>query len=255
MVIRPAVALLLLVTWSPECSRHEGATAVRRLESDRYDLELGQLDGTPITTSVVLKSTGHEAVTIDRIGTFSGSITTRLRSGAGEFHVPPEAGGKMHFELPPGQTVLLEITVDPKTLAESHGRRVTVHSNDSVEPTLSLSLSMAAPAHAALVQAQANPQGQGGPPPHITVSQEEIDFGEVFMGEVPRKTIKLSNKGEGDLRVQKIHSTCGCTAARKVNSVDVSLKDLESGAKEMVLKPGEETDIEISLDTSKMKGQ
>jgi hypothetical protein len=252
MVIRSAVVLLLLVTWSPACSRSDGATAARRLESDRYDLDLGQLDGTPVTRSVVLKSTGQQTVTIDRIGTFSGSITTRLKSGAGEFQVPPDAGGKMHFELPPGQTVLLEITVDSKTLTELHGRRITVHSNDSVEPTLSLSLSMAEPTKAALVQAAA--AQDNGPPPRIAVSQEEIDFGELFMGEVPKKIIELSNKGEGDLRVQKIHSSCGCTAVRKVSSVDVSLKDLESGAKEMVLKPGEETDIEISLDTSKMKG-
>src|SRR5262249_3120024 len=151
-----------------------------------------------------------------------------------------ETGGKTEFTLAPGQTVMLEITVDPKGLAEAHSRRVTVHSDDSVEPTLSLSLSMKSAPATARHEAPAD----DGPPPHIVVSEDKIDFGEVFMGEIPKKIIKVSNTGEGNLTVRQIHSTCGCTAARKVKGgLDVNLKELGENGKELVLKPGEETEV------------
>jgi hypothetical protein len=253
MAIRSAFCVLLLLAWSPACSRSEAATADRRLESDQYDVDLGRLGQAPVTKSVVLKSTGREPVTIARIGTYSGSITTRLRTSAGEFQVSTEAGGQTHCVLSPGQTALLEITVDPKGMTESHGRRITVHSDDSVESALSIGLSLKAPPAPPVALAQA--RTEDGPPPHIAVSEDTIDFGDIFTGEVPRKIIKVSNKGEGNLVVRQVRSTCGCTAARKVTGgLDVSLRDLGTDGKELVLKPGEETDIEISLDSSKMNG-
>ncbi|MFO0980479.1 MAG: hypothetical protein U1E76_01835 [Planctomycetota bacterium] len=57
-----------------------------------------------MTQSFVLKSTGREPVSIERVGTYSGNITAQLMTTQGEFPVAKDGGGATHLVLKPGET-------------------------------------------------------------------------------------------------------------------------------------------------------
>ncbi|MFO0980478.1 MAG: DUF1573 domain-containing protein [Planctomycetota bacterium] len=140
-------------------------------------------------------------------------------------------------------------------MTESRPRRVTVHSDDSVEPTLTLTLDMKAPRNAAL-SGKLTAEDLGGVPPHITLSETKVDFGEIFTGEVVQHALKVRNEGEGDLKIKRVAATCGCTVTKikMPGGQELNGKDLENEGKEVVLKPGEEAGLEVSLDSRKLGG-
>ncbi|MFC1712375.1 DUF1573 domain-containing protein [Candidatus Poribacteria bacterium] len=59
--------------------------------------------------------------------------------------------------------------------------------------------------------------------PVLSVSEEIWDFGIIKQGEVVKHTFKLKNTGNNDLIIDKVRTTCGCTA------VMLSSKNIPSG--------------------------
>ncbi|MCX6356559.1 MAG: DUF1573 domain-containing protein [Candidatus Aureabacteria bacterium] len=53
----------------------------------------------------------------------------------------------------------------------------------------------------------------GGPAPRISFSEKEYDFGEVIGVEKVEHLFKFKNTGKSDLSIDKVNTTCGCTAA------------------------------------------
>jgi hypothetical protein len=48
-------------------------------------------------------------------------------------------------------------------------------------------------------------------PPVAVLPETVLDFGEVYLGEVVAKEIKITNKGKRNLVIKKVKGTCGCT--------------------------------------------
>ncbi len=75
--------------------------------------------------------------------------------------------------------------------------------------------------------------------PHLTVGQKEFRFGEIFAGEKVDHLFKLRNSGDAPLVVERVKSSCGCTAAFLSNHS---------------LLPGEEAELQAVFDSRRFQG-
>ncbi|MFQ5805413.1 MAG: DUF1573 domain-containing protein [Phycisphaerae bacterium] len=92
-----------------------------------------------------------------------------------------------------------------------------------------------APAIAQQVTGKAPPP-ESAAAPKLEVSTSEWDFGVKWAGEKAETTITLRNVGDAPLHIDRVKTSCGCTAAR---------------VKDKVLQPGETQDVEVSYNTKK----
>ncbi|HOJ38109.1 MAG TPA: DUF1573 domain-containing protein [Ignavibacteriales bacterium] len=76
--------------------------------------------------------------------------------------------------------------------------------------------------------------------PRLELSDMQIDFGNVKEGEIINYPLKLKNTGKKPLIISNINPSCGCTV------VNFSKKEL---------LPGEETTVDIKLDTKGFSGR
>jgi len=53
----------------------------------------------------------------------------------------------------------------------------------------------------------------GGGAPDIELSQSETDLGEITIGEIRTVDIPVQNLGSGDLIIEAVSTSCGCTTA------------------------------------------
>lgn len=49
--------------------------------------------------------------------------------------------------------------------------------------------------------------------PNLVVELPTFDFGEVPQGQTVRHSFSFNNDGDEPLLIEKVHSSCGCTAA------------------------------------------
>ena len=70
--------------------------------------------------------------------------------------------------------------------------------------------------------------------PQITFVYEWLDFGDVVIGEIVDRDLKVSNLGDAPLIVEVISSSCGCTTAT---------------LKRMTVLPGDSTTLHIEFDS------
>jgi hypothetical protein len=75
--------------------------------------------------------------------------------------------------------------------------------------------------------------------PAVNVPQPAHDFGAILQGEIVRHRFAFSNTGDAPLNVEKVSSSCGCTAAL---------------ASAKVLAPGESGEIQASFDSARFRG-
>lgn len=75
--------------------------------------------------------------------------------------------------------------------------------------------------------------------PTVTVPQPEFDFGTIYQGEQVRHAFVFSNSGKDVLNIEKVSSSCGCTAA---------LASAKS------LAPGSSGEIQATFDSTRFRG-
>ena len=75
--------------------------------------------------------------------------------------------------------------------------------------------------------------------PNLVVEQPVFDFGEVAQGDKVPHTFKFRNDGDEPLLIDRVKSSCGCTAAL------VSAK---------TLAPGESGEVKTNFDTTRFRG-
>jgi len=75
--------------------------------------------------------------------------------------------------------------------------------------------------------------------PVVRVDQPEHDFGTILQGENVRHVFTFANQGNAPLAVEKVTSSCGCTAAL---------------ASAKLLAPGESGEIQASFDSARFRG-
>ncbi len=76
--------------------------------------------------------------------------------------------------------------------------------------------------------------------PVVSVPQMSHDFGTILQGETVRHRFAFSNSGDAPLNIEKVSSSCGCTAAL---------------ASARVLAPGESGEIQTSFDSGRFRGE
>lgn len=75
--------------------------------------------------------------------------------------------------------------------------------------------------------------------PTVSVPRPDHDFGTIYEGETVRHVFSFANSGNAPLVIEKLSSSCGCTAAL-------------SSAKS--LAPGESGEIQASFDSTRFRG-
>jgi len=75
--------------------------------------------------------------------------------------------------------------------------------------------------------------------PTVSVANAQHDFGTIYQGETVRHVFVFSNLGNAPLNVEKVTSSCGCTAAL---------------ASAKVLAPGASGEIQTSFDSTRFRG-
>ncbi|MCM2264727.1 MAG: DUF1573 domain-containing protein [Desulfuromonadales bacterium] len=75
--------------------------------------------------------------------------------------------------------------------------------------------------------------------PAASVPQPDHDFGTIYQGENVRHAFSFSNSGNAPLTIEKVSSSCGCTAAL---------------ASAKTLAPGESGEIQTSFDSTRFRG-
>ncbi|TLM64749.1 MAG: DUF1573 domain-containing protein [Deltaproteobacteria bacterium] len=75
--------------------------------------------------------------------------------------------------------------------------------------------------------------------PVVSVPRADYDFGTIFQGEKVRHAFTFSNAGNESLVVEKVSSSCGCTAAL---------------ASAKTLAPGASGEIEATFDSTRFRG-
>lgn len=75
--------------------------------------------------------------------------------------------------------------------------------------------------------------------PTVNVPKPDHDFGTIYQGENVRHAFSFSNSGNAPLTIEKVSSSCGCTAAL---------------ASAKTLAPGESGEIQTSFDSTRFRG-
>jgi hypothetical protein len=75
--------------------------------------------------------------------------------------------------------------------------------------------------------------------PQVVVAEPEFDFGSIYQGQSVRHAFVFSNAGDEPLEVEKVRSSCGCTAVL---------------ASAKTLAPGESGEIEANFDSTRFRG-
>lgn len=76
--------------------------------------------------------------------------------------------------------------------------------------------------------------------PAVSVPELSHDFGTILQGDTARHRFVFGNVGDAPLTVEKLSSSCGCTAAL---------------ASAKVLAPGEKGEIQTSFDSARFRGE
>jgi len=76
--------------------------------------------------------------------------------------------------------------------------------------------------------------------PRISFTKDTHDFGRVIQGKTVEYIFTLENKGQADLIIKEVTTSCGCTAALVSNDV---------------IKPGEKGEIRVSYDSQGRAGE
>lgn len=76
--------------------------------------------------------------------------------------------------------------------------------------------------------------------PEIVVEQDSFNFGQVYQGEKVEHTFRFQNVGDAPLHIDKVRTSCGCTAA------------LPSATE---IAPGESGELSTTFDSGRFRGQ
>jgi len=75
--------------------------------------------------------------------------------------------------------------------------------------------------------------------PKLVVEEPAFDFGEILKGDQVKHVFKISNGGDAPLTIEKVKTSCGCTAAL---------------LSEKVLAPGQAADVKTNFDSTRFQG-
>lgn len=136
-------------------------------------------------------------------------------------------------KLQPGEKTKLKVTFNSSSRHGRQKKHINVFTNDKNNTRYRLVI-------IANVISKEEVESKIESTPRISVSENKHNFGTVKEGSVLSLDLDIKSIGNSELVITDVQTSCGCTAA------------LLSSDK---LKPGEEGNIKIELDTKGMKGK
>ena len=76
--------------------------------------------------------------------------------------------------------------------------------------------------------------------PDLVIENYKFDFGQVYQGERVEHVYRFRNAGDAPLRIEKVRSSCGCTAAL---------------ASAEIIAPGEQGEVKAVFDSTRFRGR
>jgi len=157
-------------------------------------------------------------------------VINKVRASCGCTAAAPEKD-----VLKSGESTIIKVTFNSARRSGRQKKYVYVFSNDKVNPQYRLSFT------ANIIDDNANQvSSNNNASARLVVDQRKHDFGNVAEGKKVDLHVKLKNSGSKPLNIEKVKSSCGCTAT--------ILSKNE-------LNPGESANLKIELDTSGRKGR
>lgn len=132
-------------------------------------------------------------------------------------------------ELAPGESTNLPVKFNSTGRMGNQVKTVKVFTNDPQTPEMTITIS-----------GNVVKEGLSGAVPTIYFPETQHDFGQVSEGEKINYTFRFVNKGQSELVIKDVKSSCGCTAAL-VSSSNI--------------KPGQEGTIKVEFDTKNRSGK
>ncbi len=133
-------------------------------------------------------------------------------------------------ELKPGESTNIKVTFNSKGRVGPQLKSVYVTSNDPERKEVQLNI------RCNILLPEKKPKSGA----LLYLPETQYNFGKVKEGSVVSHTFQLVNKGQEELEVKDIKTSCGCTAAMLSNSI---------------IKPGEAGTLKIDLDTKNRVGK
>jgi uncharacterized cupredoxin-like copper-binding protein len=131
-------------------------------------------------------------------------------------------------ELAPGESTNLPVKFNSTGRMGLQTKTVKIFTNDPQSPEMTLTIS------GKIVT------GEQSGVPTIHFPETQHDFGKVSEGEKINYTFRFVNKGQSELLIKDVKSSCGCTAALLSSSN---------------VKPGQEGTIKVEFDTKNRSGK
>ena len=132
-------------------------------------------------------------------------------------------------ELAPGESTDLTVKFNSTGRMGKQLKTVKIYTNDPESPEMTLTI------NGNIVTSE-----QTGGTPTIYFPETQHDFGKVSEGEKINYTFRFVNKGQSELVIKDVKSSCGCTAALLSSSN---------------IKPGQEGTIKVEFDTKNRSGK
>jgi len=132
-------------------------------------------------------------------------------------------------ELAPGESTDLTVKFNSKGRMGKQLKTVKIFTNDPESPEMTLT-----------INGNVVNEGLSGAVPTIYFPETQHDFGQVSEGEKINYTFRFVNKGQTELVIKDVKSSCGCTAALLSSSN---------------IKPGQEGTIKVEFDTKNRSGK
>lgn len=132
-------------------------------------------------------------------------------------------------ELAPGESTNLPVKFNSTGRMGNQVKTVRIFSNDPQAPEVTITIS------GNVISGE-----QSGAVPAIYFPETQHDFGKVSEGNKVNYTFKFVNKGQSELSIKAVKSSCGCTAALLSSNV---------------IKPGQEGTIKVEFDTKNRSGK
>ncbi|MEW6746862.1 MAG: DUF1573 domain-containing protein [Planctomycetota bacterium] len=215
------------------------------------EVDFGEVDhGQRFEHVYTLVNEGSHPVTIRRVGITCECGEPRLFSYGGEVALSKQDVGATHLEIEPGEKARILLKIDSTGEKGNVRRKVLVYTDSSPQPLPLVFSFKVKPGP------ETGADSTGSPPPRIEFDAYEVDFGELLAGEKKRHTYKFRNTGEGPLRVTRVRASCGCTVPRLVSKAgEIAPNELDTGAKSLVLAPGEEAELEVEFNSTGRAGK
>lgn len=134
-----------------------------------------------------------------------------------------------------GESTTVKVTFNSSRRSGKQKKYVYIFSNDKINPQFRLSFTANVLKNDSDEVSSSNIESA-----RLVVANKKHNFGDVTEGKKVDFNVQLKNSGNKLLNIEKVKSSCGCTATLLSKNE---------------LKPGESTNLKIELDTSGRKGK